>query len=107
MAFPLGTSLITPILIIVLGGGVPFSTINLSTINQVIVSASRPPPTKKSRTNWIFGSRGASGIAELFQNAKRIRLALVSASGTPMVTNLSFLLFRALGISKIGFLGEK
>ena len=57
--------------------------------------------------NRIFGSRGASGIAEQLKNVKRIRLALVSASGTPMVTNLSFLQFRALGTSKIGFLSEK
>ena len=40
-------------------------------------------------------------------NGKRIRLALVSASGTPMATNLSFLYLRALRTSKIWFLGEK
>ena len=62
---------------------------------------------RKGGTNWVFGSRGASGIAEQLQNVKRIRLALVSASGTPMVTNLSFWQFRALGTSKIGFIGEK
>ena len=55
----------------------------------------------------IFGSREASGIDEQLQNAKRIRLALVSAPETPTVTNLSFLQFRSLGTSKIGFLGEK
>ena len=36
-----------------------------------------------------------------------MRLALVSAPGTPTVTNLSFWLLRALGTSKIGFLGEQ
>ena len=76
-------------------------------LGTLIVSASRPPPTKKGGKNWIFGSRGAFGTSEQLQNVKRMRLALVSASGTPMVTNLSFLQFRALGTSKIGFLGEK
>ena len=36
-----------------------------------------------------------------------MRLALVSAPGTPMATNLSFWPLRALGTSKIGFLVEK
>ena len=35
-----------------------------------------------------------------------MRLALVSASGTPTATNLSFWRLGALGTSKIGFLGQ-
>ena len=51
-----------------------------------------------------FGSRGASGIAEQLQNVKIMRLALVSASGTPTATNWSFWQFQALVPSKVGFL---
>ena len=59
-----------------------------------------PPP----RNSLFFG---VHDIGKRISNPTRVRLALVSASGTPMVTNLSFLQFRALGTSKIGFLGEK
>ena len=46
-------------------------------------------------------------LSEELEKAKIMRLALVSASGTPMATNLSFWLLRDLGTSKIGFFGEK
>ena len=61
--------------------------------------------------NWLGPSPGGKQktkmLSEQFQNAKRMRLASVSASGTPTATNLSFWPLRALGTSKIGFLGEK
>ena len=53
------------------------------------------------RNFWILN------IAEQLSNVKRIRSALVSAPGTQTATNLSFWPLRALGISKIKFLGEK
>ena len=73
-----------------------------------LLQALRVPrrPTQIEQIGFV-GSRGTSGIAEQLQNVKRMRLAIASPSGTPTATNLSFLLFRALGTSKIGFLGEK
>ena len=47
------------------------------------------------------------GTAEQLQNVKRIRLALVSAPGTPMAASLTFSPLRAIGTLKIGFLNEK
>ena len=55
--------------------------------------------------DWHLGS--SIDIGELVQDVKRMRLALVSASGTPTATNFSFLQFRARGTWKIRFLGEK
>ena len=45
-------------------------------ISMIIVSALRPPSTNKGRTNLIFGSRGASGIAEQLQNDKKKEIGI-------------------------------
>ena len=54
-----------------------------------------------------WGNNKNKMLSEQLSNAKRMRLALVSASGMPAATNLSFWPLRALGTSKIGFLCEK
>ena len=53
------------------------------------------------------GTTKTKMLSEQLQNLKTMRLALVSASGTPTATNLSFWRLRALGTSKIGFLGKQ
>ena len=54
-----------------------------------------------------FRDFGDSDIAEQLENVKRLRLALVAASGTPTMTNLSFWHVRALVTPKIGVLQRK
>ncbi len=66
----------------------------------------RTPRISFTKILLDFGVQG-SGIAEQLYNTKRIRLAVVSASEMPTVTNFSFWLLRAIVTWKICFLGQQ